>query len=51
MIRSDPVQLNTIINSELDKLNIRFAINKLSLNVFETNFMLFNNCKKKQILK
>ena len=43
---SDPVQLNTIINSELDKLNIRFAIDKLSLNVFETNVMLFSNCKK-----
>ena len=30
---------------ELDKLNIWFAVNKLSLNVSKTNFILFGNRK------
>jgi hypothetical protein len=35
--------LSKIISEELDKLNIWFAVNKLSLNVGKTNFMLFGN--------
>jgi hypothetical protein len=37
--------LVTIINSELEKLCVWFALNKLSLNVSKTNYMLFSNCK------
>ena len=33
------------VSSELDKLNIWFAVNKLSLNVSKTNFILFGNRK------
>jgi len=32
---NDPVQLSRHINTELDKLNKQFAINKLSLNLFK----------------
>ena len=34
------------ISRELDKLNIWFAVNKLSLNVNKTNFILFGNKKQ-----
>ena len=34
------------ISQELDKLNIWFAVNKLSLNVNKTNFILFGNKKQ-----
>ena len=34
------------ISRELDKLNIWFAVNKLSLNVSKTNFILFGNKKQ-----
>jgi len=44
---NDPVQLGKDISIELSKLNIWFAVNKLSLNVSKTNFMLFSNSKKK----
>ena len=37
--------LNNVVNSELDKLNTRFIINKLSLNVSKTNYILFGNRK------
>ena len=37
--------LNIVVNSELDKLNTRFIINKLSLNVSKTNYILFGNRK------
>ena len=33
------------VSLELDKLNIWFAVNKLSLNVSKTNFILFGNRK------
>ena len=33
------------VSKELDKLNIWFAVNKLSLNVSKTNFILFGNKK------
>ena len=35
--------LNIVVNSELDKLNTWFIINKLSLNVSKTNYILFGN--------
>ena len=33
------------VSKELDKLNVWFAVNKLSLNVSKTNFILFGNRK------
>ena len=30
-----------IVNSELDKLNVWFRVNKLSLNISKTNYILF----------
>ena len=46
---SDIVQLSIIISNELDKLNEWFAVNKLSLNLSKTSFMLFTNkCKMDQ---
>ena len=43
----DPTQLSKIINTELRKLHIWFSVTILSLNVDETNYMLFGNCCKK----
>ena len=37
--------LNNVFNTELDKLNTWFIINKLSLNVSKTNYILFGNRK------
>ena len=37
--------LNNVVNTELDKLNTWFIINKLSLNVSKTNYILFGNRK------
>ena len=34
-----------MVNTELDKLNTWFIINKLSLNVSKTNYILFGNRK------
>ena len=45
---SDIVQLSKIVSNELDKLNGRFAVTKLSLNLSKTNVMLFTNCRKEQ---
>ena len=45
---SDIVQLSIIVSNELDKLNEWFAVNKLSLNLSKTNFMLFTNCRREQ---
>ena len=45
---SDIVQLSIIVSNELDKLNEWFAVNKLSLNLSKTNFMLFTNSRKDQ---
>ena len=39
----NPVRLVNTINTELDRLSGWFKINKLSLNVKKSNFMLFNN--------
>ena len=42
---SDIVQLSIIVSNELDKLSEWFAVNKLSLNLSKTIFMLFTNCR------
>ena len=44
----DIVQLNIIVSNELDKLSEWFAVNKLSLNLSKTSFMLFTNCRREQ---
>ena len=45
---NDPVQLRKDIDIELVKLNVWFAVNKLSLNISKTNLLLLSNCKKKK---
>ena len=40
-LHNDPVELIRVVNKELVKLNIWFKINKLSLNVDKSNYMLF----------
>ena len=44
----DIVQLSIIVSNELDKLKEWFAVNKLSLNLSKTNFMLLTNCRREQ---
>ena len=39
----DPVLLENILNKELDLISNWFKLNKLSLNVTKTNFMVFKN--------
>ena len=39
------------VNNELSKLNEWFSINKLSLNVKKTNFMVFGNKHINEALK
>ena len=39
------------VNNELSKLNEWFSINKLSLNVKKTNFMVFGNKHMNEALK
>ena len=39
----NPIRLVNTISAELDKLSSWFKINKLSLNVKKSNFMLFSN--------
>ena len=41
----DPVRLVNTINNELNKLTQWFKVNKLSLNVKKSNYMLFSNRK------
>ena len=43
----DEVQLNKDVSKELDKLSTWFVVNKLSLNLSKTNFMLFCNSKQR----
>ena len=39
------LNLSKTVSKELDKLNIWFAVNKLSLNISKTNFIIFGNRK------
>ena len=39
----DPLQLEKLINFELTKISNWFKLNKLSLNIKKTNFMIFKN--------
>ena len=39
----DPVQLEKLINTELKEISNWFKLNKLSLNIDKTNFMIFKN--------
>ena len=39
----DPEQLEKVINTELKKISNCFKLNKLSLNIDKTNFMIFKN--------
>ena len=39
----DQTQLSKTINTELRKLHIWFSVNRLSLNIAKTNYMLFGN--------
>ena len=43
----DPVTMNNILNSELNKLSAWFAANKLSLNISKTKFMVFRPRQKR----
>ena len=43
----DPVQLEKLINTELKEISNWFKLNKLSLNIDKTNFMIFKNKTKK----
>ena len=44
------IEVAKIVSSELNKLKVWFDINKLSLNVSKTNYMLFSNSKLPQKL-
>jgi len=39
----DPIKLERLINTELDNISNWFKLNKLSLNIDKTNFMIFKN--------
>ena len=39
----DPSHLEKVINTELNKISNWFKLNKLSLNIDKTNFMIFKN--------
>ena len=41
----DAKEISNTLSTELDKLNSWFAVNKLSLNVSKTNYMIFGNKK------
>ena len=41
----DVKEINKTLSKQLDKLNSWFAVNKLSLNVSKTNYMIFGNKK------
>jgi len=48
---TDIDEMCTIVSGELDKLKIWFFVNKLSLNVKKTNFMLFSSKRQKNDLR
>ena len=41
---NDPEQLSKDMTIELQKLHVWFSVNRSSLNVAKTNYMLFTNC-------
>lgn len=45
------LNLSRTVSKELDRLNIWFAVNKLSLNVSKTNFIIFGNRKFNENLR
>ena len=45
------INVAKIVSSELNKLKVWFDINKLSLNVSKTNYMLFSNSKIQEKVK
>ena len=45
MSGGDAKEISNTLSTELDKLNSWFAVNKLSLNVSKTNYMIFGNKK------
>ena len=47
---NDPVYLINTLNRELDKLSTWFTANRLSLNLSETNFIVFKPWQKKAIV-
>ena len=47
----DLQNLSCLITQELHKLRDWFAVNKLSLNVSKTNFMVFSNLRKTENLE
>ena len=44
------MQLSRYLRNELDKLSAWFAVNKLTLNVSKTNFMVFGNSKQRNTI-
>ena len=44
------MQLSRYLSNELDKLSVWFAVNKLTLNVSKTNFMVFGNSKQRNTI-
>ena len=46
----DPNFLNTIVNTELDKLSSWFQANRLSINVKKSNFVIFKSAQNRQNL-
>ena len=46
----DPNFLNTIVNTELDKLSSWFQANRLSINVKKSNFVIFKSAQNRQHL-
>ena len=46
----DPNFLNTVVNTELDKLSSWFQANRLSINVKKSNFVIFKSAQNRQNL-
>ena len=47
LINSSPIHNSTIINAELNKIYWWFCMNKLSLNISKTKYILFHTARKK----
>ena len=46
----DPNFLNTVVNTEIDKLSSWFQANRLSINVKKSNFVIFKSAQNRQNL-